>query len=390
VIGRAETLVARHHVIEEATEIAARGEEHGHVVEADASPPRDRPRATVLPQLEERRSTARNAEARGARRCFAIERHEAEHVAVVVERPLEIRHEERDTADSRLVYDEASMSRDPKPSLDPEIQEYYARIPEETRLERGPFQLERVRTEELIARHAPSPPARVLDVGGGAGAYAFGLAHRGYEVHLLDASNRLVEEATRRGGGRLASLRVGDARALPVADAFADVVLLLGPLYHLTSSEDRITALREACRALRPGGWLFAAAISRFASSLDGLTRDLFQDPRFVAIVERDLVDGQHRNTTEREDYFTTSYFHRPEDLAADVSAAGLDLHEVYGVEGPGWLLHDFDARWSDPRTREDLLRVARQVEAEPSIRGASAHLLAVARRPSMDHPTAR
>ena len=79
------------------------------------------------------------------------------------------------------------MNRDPKPSLDPDVQEYYARIAEETRLEQGPFQLERVRTEELIARHAPAPPARVLDVGGGAGAYAFGLAERGYEVHLLDA-----------------------------------------------------------------------------------------------------------------------------------------------------------------------------------------------------------
>ncbi|HEX5032238.1 MAG TPA: class I SAM-dependent methyltransferase [Candidatus Eisenbacteria bacterium] len=283
------------------------------------------------------------------------------------------------------------MSQGPeRPSLDPEVRKYYARSPEETRLERGPFQLERARTEELIRRHAPPPPARVLDVGGGAGAYSFGLADRGYEVHLLDASERLIDHARQRGGGRLASLEVGDARALPVPDAFADIVLLLGPLYHLTSAQDRAAALREAGRALRPGGWLFAAAISRFASSLDGLVRDLFQDPRFQAIAERDLAEGQHRNTTEREDYFTTSYFHRPEELAAEVSAAGLDLDLVYGVEGPGWTLADFDARWSDPRAREDLMRVARQLEAEPSIRGASAHLMAVARRPSIDHHAAR
>ena len=65
-------------------------------------------------------------------------------------------------------------------------------------------------------------------------------------------------------------------------------------------------------RVLKPGGQLFAAAISRWASALDGLARDLFQDPRFAAIVERDLREGQHRNPTERLDYFTTRTFIAP------------------------------------------------------------------------------
>ena len=275
------------------------------------------------------------------------------------------------------------MSRDhERTASDPEIQEYYAREPEETRLERGPFQLERARTLELIRRHAPSPPARIIDVGGAAGVYAFELAAQGYEVHLVDASERLVLEARRRNAAAvLASCEVGDARALPQPDAFADAVLLFGPLYHLTERDDRLAALREARRVLRPGGALLAAAISRYASALDGITRDLFADPRFTAIVERDLAEGQHRNGTERKEYFTTSYFHTPEDLAAEIGAAGLTLGGVYGIEGPGWLLADFGERWNDPRRREDILRVARQLEEEPSIRGASAHLMAVATR---------
>ena len=272
-----------------------------------------------------------------------------------------------------------------QPAPDPEIQEYYARIPEETRLEEGPFQLERARTQELIERHAPPPPARVLDVGGGAGAYALWLARRGYEVHLLDASPRLVEEARRRGAAHLASCAVGDARSIPVPDAFADLLLLLGPLYHLTAREDRVKALHEARRALEPGGVMLAAAISRYASALDGLGRDLYRDSRFAAIVERDLAEGQHRNGTEREDFFTTSYFHRPDELVSEVSEAGLALDGIYGIEGPGWLLPDFEARWADPRRREDLLHVARRLEAEPSILGVSAHLIAVARRPVED-----
>ena len=59
---------------------------------------------------------------------------------------------------------------------------------------------------------------------------------------------------------------------------------------------DRLTALREAYRVLKPGGKIFAATVSRFASLLDGLNRKLLEDPQFVQIVNQDLLDGQHRN----------------------------------------------------------------------------------------------
>lgn len=277
------------------------------------------------------------------------------------------------------------MSEQPRPELDPTIAGYYHRTPEEDRLEQGPSLLEALRTREVIERHARRPPATVLDVGGAAGAYALWLADAGYTVHLVDAVPRLVAEAQRRSAARsqpLASCRVGDARALDFPDHSADIVLLLGPLYHLTDAADRARALGEARRVLKPGGQLFAAAISRWASALDGLSRDLFQDPRFAAIVEQDLREGQHRNATERHDYFTTAYFHRPDELRAEVLDAGLILDGLYGLEGPGWLLSDVAARLADPRRRADLLHVARMFESEPSMLGVSAHLLVVARTP--------
>jgi ubiquinone/menaquinone biosynthesis C-methylase UbiE len=270
--------------------------------------------------------------------------------------------------------------------FDPLIADYYERAPEESRLEQGPFRLEEARTRELIQRYAPPPPGTVLDVGGAAGAYALWLAQAGYAVHLLDAVPRLVAEAQARSATSewpLVSCGVGDARALDLPAESVDVVLLLGPLYHLTDPEDRVLALHEAARVLRPGGRLFAAAISRWASALDGLARELLQDPRFARIVEQDLRDGQHRNPTERLDYFTTAYFHRPEELAAEVQAAGLDLNGVYGVEGPGWILPDVAERMADVHRRASLLRVARLVETEQSLVGSSAHLLAIAKRPA-------
>ena len=276
------------------------------------------------------------------------------------------------------------MAESPPKGLDPEIADYYERAPEEARLGQGPFQLEEARTRELIQRYAPRPPGTVIDVGGAAGAYALWLAGVGYSVHLLDPVPRLVAEAQRRSAAAerpLVSCRVGDARAMELPSEMADIVLLLGPLYHLTDAGDRARALGEAARVLKLGGRLFAAAISRTASALDGLARDLLQDPRFALIVERDLRDGQHRNPTERLDYFTTAYFHRPEELRAEVLAAGLTVDGVYGVEGPGWILPDVAGRMADADRRAALLRVAGMLETEPSVLGSSAHLLAVAQR---------
>jgi SAM-dependent methyltransferase len=271
------------------------------------------------------------------------------------------------------------------PEIDATIAAYYHQAPEEDRLEQGAFLLEAVRTRELIQRYAPAAPATVIDIGGAAGAYALWLAEAGYTVHLIDAVPRLVAEARRRSVARshpLASCEVGDARAITFSDASADIVLLLGPLYHLTASAERVRALNEAARLLKPGGVLFAAAISRWASALDGLAHDLFQDPAFAAIVERDVRDGQHRNPTARPDFFTTAYFHRPEDLRAEAGAAGLLVEGLFGIEGPGWLLPDVHARLEDARRRADLLRIARLFESEPSVLGISAHLLVVARQP--------
>jgi ubiquinone/menaquinone biosynthesis C-methylase UbiE len=200
-------------------------------------------------------------------------------------------------------------------------------------------------------------------------------------VHLIDAGPRLVAEARRRSEAsphRLCRCQVGAARQLPFHDGVADGVLPLGPLYHLTDTAERLRALREVYRVLRPGGVLCAAAISRCASALDGAARELLADPAFAAIVPQDLEQGQHRNATDNGDYFTTAYFHRPEELQAAVVSAGFHCPAVLGLEGPGGILSDFDERWADLRKREDMLCVARTLEGGASVVGLSAHLLAV------------
>jgi ubiquinone/menaquinone biosynthesis C-methylase UbiE len=270
--------------------------------------------------------------------------------------------------------------------LDAEILAHYEEAAERDRLlGGGAGRLEYLRTRELLARYLPPAPATVLDVGGGAGVYALPLAREGYSVYLIDAVPLHVEQAREASalqqGALLTGAQVGDARRLEWDDKSVDAVLLLGPLYHLTSRDDRLQALREAYRVVRPGGVVAAAAISRFASTYDGLLRGFLEDPRFKNIVERDLREGQHRNPSGRPEWFTTAYFHLPEELRNEVTEAGFLVEALVGIEGPGWILPDLDSWLEDPLRRSKLLEAIRRVETEPSLLGATAHILVVGRR---------
>jgi ubiquinone/menaquinone biosynthesis C-methylase UbiE len=268
-------------------------------------------------------------------------------------------------------------------TLDVDITNYYARGREHDRLTRDENKLEHLRTQQLLSRYLPKHPVTIYDVGGGAGVYAHWLANQGYKVHLLDIMPLHIQqanEASRQLGIQLAEITLGDARHLPYADSSADVVLLMGPLYHLTEYEDRLQALWEAYRALKPGGLVFAVSINRFTSTLDGLFHEKFVDPTFHGVAERTLNTGQHRSP-EGKSYFTTAFFHHPFELRDEVQDAGFEMVNLVGIEGAGRLMQDFDEFWYDPTKREWLLHIAEKLESEETLLGISNHVMAIGRK---------
>ena len=268
--------------------------------------------------------------------------------------------------------------------VSPDVFDYYARGREQSRLETGSGRLEALRTSELLRGWLPPAPAVVLDVGGAAGYYALALAAQDYEVHLLDPVALHVQQAhdaSAIAARPLASTSLGDARELPFGDESADAVLLLGPLYHLTERAERLRALGEAHRVLRPGGVAVIAAISRWASTMDGLARGFLREPEFAQIVAADVTTGVHHNPNARAGWLATAYFHRPDELAEEVRAAGLVPDGPVAVEGVASMAPDLDAVLDDAHLRERVMAAMRRTEREPALLGASSHLLISGRK---------
>jgi SAM-dependent methyltransferase len=259
-----------------------------------------------------------------------------------------------------------------------DLRAHYAREEEADRLALPNGVVEFERTKEIVLRSLPPPPAVVADIGGGPGRYTRWLAELGYDVEHRDLVPSHVAQTTAYGLSGVRSA-VGDARSLDLANASVDAALLFGPLYHLLDRTDRIKALREAGRIVRPAGPVFVAVISRWAPRLDGsvaaeLDLDYAAMPEVVAAVEATGV------LPPLHDGAFCGYTHRPDELRGEISDAGLDLVDLVGVEGIAFALGDLGDRLADPRRRAIVFEAARATERAPELLGLSPHLLATAR----------
>lgn len=255
--------------------------------------------------------------------------------------------------------------------------------------------LERHRTEfavtcQVLSEFLPSPPGKILDIGGGPGRYTIYLTQQGYYVQLIDVSRRCLDLAIERSvaeGIYLPTPMQGNALSLPdrapganedYAGLF-DAVLLMGPLYHLLDEEDRLTAVKEAYRVLRSGGLIFAAFLTRFAPLRDIAIHSpawIREYPdRFIQLLEM----GQ--NPAHEDSTFPESYFAHPDEIEPIMAQGGFRMELLQGCEGlvAG---HEDLVNSLEGELWDKWVEVNYRVGREPSMRGASDHLLYVGRKP--------
>lgn len=258
------------------------------------------------------------------------------------------------------------------------IQAYYERDEERDRLAAGLGLVEFLRTTEIISRTLP-PTGTVADIGGGPGRYTDWLVESGHRVVHRDIVPLHIDHV-RATHGDSVDTALGDARRIDLADESVDAVLLLGPLYHLDDEADRVQALCEAKRIVKPGGYIYAAVITRFAARLHGM---LIEKAHVKYPVIHQMIEDAERTgvmAPVHEGSFT-AYAHRPDQLSAEVAAAGLTLQTLATIEGIAFAFGDLNERLADPAERNLLFESLRIIESAPELLGTGPHLLAVCQK---------
>lgn len=262
-----------------------------------------------------------------------------------------------------------------------DIAEYYDNHPQAEHLRLEEHQLEHDLTWRFLDEYLP-PDGSILEIGAATGRYTLGLVEHGFAVTAVDLSAACLEECqknlTKVGLKEKAQFILADARNLyEVTHRDFDAVLLMGPLYHLVVEEDRKMALREAYARLRVGGMIFSAFISRYGIWGDMLKNvpELIDDQNQVRSV---LLRG--RNSDKWPSGGFRAYFAEVAEIAPLHEAVGFKTIKVVGVE-PGISADDESYNALEGERRNLFLDLFYEISAEPSIIGASRHLLYIGRK---------
>lgn len=261
--------------------------------------------------------------------------------------------------------------------LDPAVADFYNQSNEDTRLQTGLGPLEFKRNKILITKYAAGKQLHVADIGGGTGHYSSWLSSLGHNVSLVDPVPRHIEKA-RRKPGRFNCI-LGDARSLPFTSSSFDLVILHGPLYHLQDQDDRLLAIREARRILRPGGTVLGFAITHAASTLAALQTGMIHDPRVFQMCRLELLSGEHNPPEGMNGMLTCAHFHNPAELQEEFTRSGFTVSGMHAVEGMAWLENNFFQSWNDSQRKQTLLDLVELTDRDRSLFCLSPHLMIAA-----------
>ncbi len=184
------------------------------------------------------------------------------------------------------------------------LNDFYSNYDEDSRLLQRHGSVEFLTTMRYIEKYI-KPGDNVIEIGAGTGRYSHALARQGYTVNAVELIEHNIE-VFRKNTLPSENVTITQGNALDLSafqDNKYDITLLLGPLYHLYSIEDKRQALREAIRVTKPGGIVFAAYVISDGCLLDdGFNRGNINVAKYI---EKGLINGNTFATKSKpEDLF--------------------------------------------------------------------------------------
>ena len=219
------------------------------------------------------------------------------------------------------------------------------------------------------------PGMRILDIGAGTGRYTSALMKEGYEVKAVELVQHNIDVFLKREP--TADVVKGDARDMPFLETgWADVTLLLGPLYHLFGEEEKLKALREAVRVTKPGGLIFVAYLMNEYSILSYC----FDEDRICDLMDRGVVDEQFHIRAQEDELYD---YIRLEDIDRLNEKAGLQRMTIFSPDGAADYMRVRLNKMSEA-TFARFVEYQKCISERPDLIGAGSHTVDVCRTPAI------
>ncbi len=268
------------------------------------------------------------------------------------------------------------------------IKNYYSKFDEKNRLQNdNSGKLEFLMTMGILEKNLPHPAEMaaadgasaksdgeisILDLGGGAGAYSFPLAKKGYKVTLADLSETLLSQAKKQKEEdkvqNLVSCDQVNATDLSrYKDNSFDVVLLFGPLYHLLENSERSACIKEIRRVLKTGGKVFASFIPHLSGSIALVQRFCWSpDQVDINTLEECFDSGKFKNLSDNG--FQEGYYPTSEEIENLFAANGFEKQLLRSIRGFGYEKEDVIYKFENTPDFDKIIGLINDTAADKSI----------------------
>lgn len=226
------------------------------------------------------------------------------------------------------------------------LEEYYNKFNEEKRLDSRHGRVEFIVSMKYIHECLDicGKDSRILDIGAGTGRYSIPLCEEGYEVTAIELVKHNLGLLKAKNSNVIA--KQGNALNLKkLPEKHFDVTLLFGPMYHLLTMEDKITALKQAIRVTKKGGFILVA----YVMNDYGVITHAFKDQNITACLEENRLTPDFKIITKEDDLYD---YVRLSDIDAINSAANISRVKIISPDGPANYMRPFLNKLSEEEYR--------------------------------------